>query len=167
MQPSAMGITCKGVATMHRVECCDYAAHLKSGLQVSLAVHRDDKVMCEQTGHVPRRVYAGPHKTYIGLRARLEDAVKRAEQFFGKNCAVSRHSLLILRVQFTALGFAKYATMLSGSESNFAPMLHKIVYEYDKSDMDWGVWYFHGDLPLRDSAAHGEVLITSEWMEIF
>ena len=25
----------------------------------------------------------------------------------------------------------------------------------DKSDMDWGVWYFHGDLPLRDSAAHG------------
>ena len=134
-------------------------------LQAFLAVQKDDKDMREQTGKVPRRIYAGPQKTYIGLRIRVEDAVKRAEQLFAKNCEVSRHSLLILRVQFTALGFAKYATMLSGSESNFAPMLHKIVYEYDKSDMDWGVWYFHGDLPLRDSAAHGQVLITSEWME--
>ena len=57
--------------------------------------------------------------------------------------------------------------MLSGSESNFTPILHKVVYEYDKSDADWGVWYFHGDLPLHDSAADGQVLITSEWMEIF
>ncbi len=54
--------------------------------QALLAVHKDDKVMCEQTGNVPRRIYAGPHKTYIGLRVRLEDAVKRAEQLFGKNC---------------------------------------------------------------------------------
>ena len=74
---------------------------------------------------------------------------------------------MILRVQCTALGFAKYATMLSGSESNFTPILHKVVYEYDKSDMDWGVWYFHGDLPLHDSAADGQVLITSECVEIF
>ena len=56
--------------------------------------------------------------------------------------------------------------MLSGSESNFTPILHKVVYEYDKSDMDWGVWYFPGDLPLRGIAADGEVLITFEWMEI-
>ena len=130
--------------------------------QAFLAVHKDDKDMCEQTGKVPRRIYAGPRKTYIGLRIRVESAVKRAEQFFAKNCEVSRHSLLLLRVQFTAVGFAKYAAMLSGSESNFTPILHKVVCEYDKSGTDWGVWYFHGDLPLRDSAAHGEVLITSE-----
>ena len=104
--------------------------------QALLAVHKRDKVMCEQTGNVPRRVYAGPHKTYIDLRTRLEDAVKRAEKMFGKNCAVSKDSLLILRVQVTALGFAKYATMLSGSELNFTPILHKVVYECDKSDMD-------------------------------
>ena len=205
VQPSAMGITCKGVATRHRVECCDYAAHLKSGLHLGLFSRLGLQLpwklthsQCVRSQRGPQRlvtsqkllfrlslrctkttktcvsrreryldeIYACPQKTYIGLRIRVEDAVKRAEHLFAKNCEVRRHSLLILRVQVTALGFAKYATMLSGSESNFAPMLHKIVYEYDKSFMDWGVWYFHGDLPLRDSAADGQVLITSEWMEI-
>ena len=134
--------------------------------QALFAAREHDRHICETTACVPRRIYAGPHKTYLGLRVNTEEAGQRVVKLFGKNCSMSRHSLFTLRVQFTAPGFAKYATTLLGSESNFSSMLHKVVYENDRSGTDWGVWAFHGGLPLCGRAADAQLQIIFEWVQI-
>ena len=79
---------------------------------------------------------------------------------------MTRKTLLVLRVQFTPEGFAKYAANTRGSEWNFCPMFYKMRYSKNDYDMDRGAWAFHGDLPLEERAENGQVLILSEWLEI-
>ena len=75
-----------------------------------LAVHKDDHLMCESTGAVPRRLYSGNHKSYIELRTDKTAAVERAVMLFGKKCHVQKDTILLLRIQFSYQGFTKYAT---------------------------------------------------------
>ena len=97
---------------------------------------------------------------HIGLRQRMEDAVDRAIKVEGH---ISKESHLILRVEFSALGFAHFGTTCQGASYQFLPALHKKSYQ---GATDWGVWHLLCDLPLSLSDAMGNPLVSSDWMEI-
>jgi hypothetical protein len=137
-----------------------------SVFEAYVAVHKEDQALCDEVGAVRRRHYAATHKTYIGLRKNESDAIERAVTLFGNKCAVHKGSFLLLRVQFSSEGFAKYATAMHGPDDSFVPTLYKIVYPRDNSGTDYNAWAFHGDLPLQETAEDGSVLISSKWMEI-
>ena len=130
-----------------------------------VAVHKEDRELCEKAGAVRLRHYSATHKAYVGLRAHASHAMERAETLFGKKCAVHKGNFLLLRVQFSSKGVAKYATAMHGPDESFAPTLHKITYPKDSGGTDYGAWAFHGDLPLQQSE-DGHVLISSSWMGI-
>jgi hypothetical protein len=131
-----------------------------------VAVHMEDQALCDKVGAVRRRHYAATHKTYIGLRRNKSDAIERAATLFGDKCDVHKGSFLLLWVQFSVQGFAKYATATHGPEDSFAPTLHKITYPRDNSGTDYDVWAFHADLPLHETTKDGQVLISSTWHKI-
>jgi len=97
---------------------------------------------------------------HIGLRERMEDAVDRAIKVEGR---ASKESHLILRVEFSALGFAHFGTTCQGASFQFLPALHKKSYQ---GATDWGVWHLLCDLPLSLNDVMGNTLVSSEWMEI-
>jgi hypothetical protein len=97
---------------------------------------------------------------HIGLRERMEDAVDRAIKVEGR---ASKESHLILRVEFSALGFAHFGTTCQGASFQFLPALHKKSYQ---GATDWGVWHLLCDLPLSLSDVMGNPLVSSDWMEI-
>ena len=97
---------------------------------------------------------------HIGLRERMEDAVDRAIKVEGR---ASKESHLILRVEFSALGFAHFGTTCQGSSLQFLPALYKKSYQ---GATDWGVWHLLCDLPLSLKDVMGNTLVSSEWMEI-
>ena len=97
---------------------------------------------------------------HIGLRQRMEDAVDRAIKVEGR---ASKESHLILRVEFSALGFAHFGTTCQGASLQFLPALYKKSYQ---GATDWGVWHLLCDLPLSLSDAMGNPLVSSDWMEI-
>ena len=101
-----------------------------------------------------------PWEWHIGLRQTVEVAVSRAS-FFEED--VSKDSHVMLRVTFTPLGVALFASTFTDETNNFRPILSKKVVSDDK---DWGVWHFLQDLPLSLSTPDGEPLISSEWLEI-
>jgi hypothetical protein len=133
-----------------------------------VAVHAEDRKLCDEVNAVRLRHYSATNKTYIGLRKDETDALERAETLFGKICDVDKDSFVLLRVQFSSLGVTKYTTKVLGPEESFASMLHKITYQYtkDNSGIDYNEWAFHGDLPLQETTADGDVLISSTWMKI-
>jgi hypothetical protein len=135
-------------------------------LEAYVAVHTEDRKLCDEVGAVRLRHYSATDKTYIGLRQGESEAVERAETLFGKICDVHEDSFQLLRVQFSRLGFAKYTTKVLGPEQSFATMLYKITYMKDKSGTDYKAWAFHGDLPLHETTEDGHVLISSAWMKI-
>ena len=97
---------------------------------------------------------------HIGLRERMEDAVDRAIKVEGR---ASKESHLILRVEFSALGFAHFGTTCQGASLQFLPALYKKSYQ---GATDWGVWHLLCDLPLSLSDVMGNPLVSSDWMEI-
>ena len=97
---------------------------------------------------------------HIGLRERMEDAVDRAIKVEGR---ASKESHLILRVEFSALGFAHFGTTCQGASYQFLPALHKKSYQ---GATDWGVWHLLCDLPLSLNDVMGNPLVSSDWMEI-
>ena len=131
-----------------------------------VGIHKDDKVTCELLGAVPRRVYARAEECFIELAMNLPQAAKRAMQFFGSCCGLTRQSVLVLRVQFTAQGFSKYAAATRGSEWNFGPILYKRCCWKNHDHMDDGVWALHADKPLEERADNGQVLVWSEWFAL-
>ena len=100
------------------------------------------------------------HAWHIGLRQRAEDAVDRAIKVEGR---ASKESHMILRVEFSALGFAHFGTTCQGSSLQFLPALYKKSYH---GATDWGVWHLLCDLPLSLNDVMGNTLVSSEWMEI-
>ena len=97
---------------------------------------------------------------HIGLRERMEDAVDRAIKVEGR---ASKESHLILRVEFSALGFAHFGTTCQGASLQFLPALYKKSYQ---GATDWGVWHLLCDLPLSLNDVMGNTLVSSECMEI-
>ena len=97
---------------------------------------------------------------HIGLRERMEDAVDRAIKVEGR---ASKESHLILRVEFSALGFAHFGTTCQGASLQFLPALYKKSYQ---GATDWGVWHLLCDLPLSLNDVMGNPLVSSDWMEI-
>jgi hypothetical protein len=93
-------------------------------------------------------------------------AVQRANSLFAKTTVVDKSTVFLLRSKFSQKGFVKYATKTLGPEDAYCPMLYKITFPGDTANTDYGVWAFHGDLPLHERAEDGQVLIESEWNEI-
>ena len=135
-------------------------------LEVFLAVHQDDRRLCEDKGEVPLRLYSATQKDYIGLRVSVEDAMERAFKISGQKADVSKHSYSILSVRFTPLGFSKYATHVLEGCAVFKTQLYKIVYPFDGRYKDYGAWAFHGNLPLDEKAENGDALVVTSWLFI-
>ena len=98
---------------------------------------------------------------YIGFRQCPQQALYRATQV-GE--AVDKCSHAILKVEFSPLGVAHFATTFEDESYQFQPVLHKICKKWHTSD--WGVWHFTRDLPLSLSDAQGNELVSSSWHEI-
>ena len=99
---------------------------------------------------------------HIGFRTRAADAVDRAIKVEGR-ARVSKESHMILRVEFSALGFAHFGTTCQGSSLQFLPALYKKSYH---GPTDWGVWHLLCDLPLSLKDVMGNTLVSSQWFEI-
>ena len=133
-------------------------------LTVYTVVPREDKETCVTVNSCRVR-YVSRGKDYVGLRQRKKDAVERGQKIF--KTSVTKETHIFLKTTFTAAGFAKYATLSTDHEHNFAPKLYKMVYytRSDQSAYDWLAWHWNGDLPL-DDCENGQQLISSEWVEI-
>ena len=84
--------------------------------------------------------------SYIGLRERMEDAWEWMTAIL--QGTGHREDYVLVHVRFTRLGFLDYSLPTTRMEKNFAQVLRRVVYEQDTTNHDWGVWHFHGDLPL-------------------
>ena len=102
----------------------------------------------------------GADQWWIGLRQHVDDAVQRAQHL---ERGVSRKTHLVLEITFTSLGIAYYCTQCTGAAYGFAPILEKKIF---KDGTDWGVWHFHGNLPLHAITQYGEVLVFTSCREI-
>jgi hypothetical protein len=102
----------------------------------------------------------GSEQWKMGLRENLADAVERTTKIFGP---MHKDTHGVLEITFTPLGLGHYGKICQGLDYRFQPMLQKSTY---RDATDWKVWHFHGDLPLKASDEHGNVLITTRPMEI-
>ena len=127
---------------------------------VYTVVPKEDKETCVTVNSCRLR-YVSRGKDYVGLRQRKEDAVERGQKIF--KTSVTKETHIFLKTTFTAAGFAKYATLSTDHEHNFAPKLYKKVYYH--SPHDWQVWHWNGELPLAE-CENEQVLIWSEWVEM-
>ena len=134
-------------------------------LAVYIAVPRELKEIVVSAKCCKVWYVSGHGKDYVGLRQRKEDAVERGQKIF--KTSVTKETHIFLKTTFTAAGFAKYATLSTDHEHNFAPKLYKMVYytRSDQSAYDWLAWHWNGDLPL-DDCENGQQLISSEWVEM-
>ena len=129
-------------------------------LEMYLVVHRQDIPYCTTENCVPLRYVSGG-RGYIGLRERKEDALERA-----KLCSydtITHDTHRCLKIYFSALGFAHYASYSRGAEDCYTPVLSKVIYK--DTTIDWKVWRFFGDLPLSMTSSQGQLLWT-EWEDI-
>ena len=115
---------------------------------------------------MPRRLYARAEVDFVELAMNLPRAANGVMQSLGSSCELTTQSVLVLRVQFTAQGFSKYAAATRGSEWNFCPILYKMYCWKHHDHMDHGVWALHADLPLEEGTDNLQVLVWSEWFAL-
>ena len=87
------------------------------------------------------------------------EAVHRAVQGFGDKCDMNTNTICMLSMKFSNRGFVKYETRALDHDQEFDSMLYKKT--FGGTTKDWGVWAFHGDLPLLD-CEDGDVLVETE-----
>ena len=102
-----------------------------------------------------------PHWWHIGLRESPEEAVRRAGQA-GEPVAKDTH--VILKVIFSTLGVAHFVTTYEDKSYHFQPILSKYCKWNAKHDK--GAWHFIRNLPLTLNDDQGNILVTTEWIEI-
>ena len=95
---------------------------------------------------------------HIGFRESPEEAILRAEQ---AGDPVSKHTHVILKVVFSTLGVAHFATTCEDSSYGFQPILSKYCKWNAKHDK--GAWHFIRHLPLTLNDDQGNILVTTEW----
>ena len=127
----------------------------------------------ESTGCKRIKKQKGPDAWKVGLRAGpngLHEAIARGKTVYGE---FDKERYVVLEIKFTAPAVAYYSTLLTGADYNYVPMLQKQVYppEYDDAGrpiwVDWGVWHFHGDLPLNAVDHLGYPLITTKFHNVW
>ena len=134
----------------------------EEGLDLHVAVFRDDRSIVESTGFVKARQVSGS-KNYIGLRESAEEALERGQQVYKGIAGVARE-MVVLRIHFANAGLGHFTKKCAGADHAFVSMLQKKVFPDDRTT-DWKVWHFHEDLPLFFQSPRGVTLIRSEWME--
>ena len=95
------------------------------------------------------------------MRESPEEAIRRAEQ---AGDPVAKHTHVILKVIFSTLGVAHFVTTCEDSSYNFQPILSKRCNWY--ATRDKGAWHFIRNLPLSLNDDQGNILVTTEWLEI-
>ena len=129
-----------------------------SALTLYLVIHAEEQVYSVDVNQIVARINH-PQKLYIGLRESRDEAISRVEQIHTRDFQLPM--FVLLKISFTSLGVAHYTTNLADVDHCFAPILHKQTYN-DKTQ-DWGVWHFHGNMPLRQESDAGDLLISTEW----
>ena len=128
-------------------------------LTLYVAVSADVRRYFESIGKISCHVIT-PGREYVGLCSCPEDALERHRICMG---SASKQECCVLRVSFTHLGVSHYTTHTMGHRSNYSSQLYKTTYH---DGVDWQVWHFIGDLPLSERTATGDVLLSTEWLEI-
>ena len=78
---------------------------------------------------------------------------------------ISRASHILLKIHFSAAAVMYYGTKSAGRVYAFSTVLHKKTYPRDRN-VDWQVWYFQENLPLRWDDALGVSMVFSEWCDL-
>ena len=131
-------------------------------LSTFVAVHIDHVDDCIASNRLPLG-YPNVSRNYTGLREFPLDAVERAKMFYAGE--VTKHTHVLLNICFTPAGVAHYTVENAGQTHNFASILSKMTY-HKGEPIDWGVWHFLTDVPLKLEADDGTLLVHSEWKPI-
>ena len=126
-----------------------------------LVVEKRFRETFDMSGIVPMSIIS-PGGYYIGLRECPYQALVRAKLHTDEG-KVTRESHILLKIHFSAAGYMHYATKSAGRDYAFSPVLHKRIYRKDK--VDWKVWHFQDNLPMRWEASPGVSLVSSEWCD--
>ena len=128
-----------------------------------LVVEKRFQAPLEHDGILPMSI-VNPGCYYIGLRECPIEAFIRAKRFYVHG-TMSRDSHILLKIHFSPAAVLQYISKAAGSGHAFASVLHKRTYPRDK-EVDWGVWYFLEDLPLRCDDPLCASVVSSEWYEL-
>ena len=128
-----------------------------------LVVEKRFRESLEHDGILPMSI-VNPGCYYIGLRECPIEAFIRAKRFYVHG-TMSRDSHILLKIHFSPAAVLQYVSKAAGSDHAFASVLHKRTYPRDK-EVDWGVWYFLEDLPLRCDDPLCASVVSSEWYEL-
>ena len=127
-----------------------------------LVVQKGQRKYFDSIGIVPISI-VNPRGLHIGLRELRCEAVMRA-RYYAKSGDVTPESHILLKIQFSAVGFMHFTTTSAGRAHNYAPLLFKKV--YSKNDCDWKVWHLLQDLPMRWEASPGQLYVSTGWLDI-
>ena len=127
-----------------------------------LVVEKAQRNTFESLGRVPISI-VNPGRSYIGLREHRYDAAFRA-RYYATSGDVTPELHILLKIEFSAVGFMHFTTTSAGRAHNYAPLLFKKV--YSKNDCDWKVWHLLQDLPMRWEASPGQLYVSTEWLDI-
>ena len=136
-------------------------------LQLWIGIHNDDYPTCIHKGTVPLCILPFADETKLTLHETGGPAVMRAKVLYCNRTAIGEVPVLLLRVLFSRKGFDLYSTRALGPNEPLAPVLYKTSYPDDTPGSDYGTWAFHGDLPLQQRSADGDVLIQSGWVQVW
>ena len=113
----------------------------KGSLTLYLVLHEDDATTSINVGFIATRDVT-PNCPVIGLRQDPKQAFERYKTIFG-----DINPRVCFEITFTPEAVALYMTDITDEANDFMPRLHKK--KYTRQNIDWGVWHFAGDLPLR------------------
>ena len=146
-----------------RGEFYSFIAMADARFTLYLVVEKRFQAPLEHDGILPMSI-VNPGCYYIGLRECPIEAFIRAKRFYVHG-TMSRDSHILLKINFSPAAVLQYISKAAGSGHAFASVLHKRTYPRDK-EVDWGVWYFLEDLPLRCDDPLCASVVSSEWYEL-
>ena len=111
----------------------------QAALTLYLVMPQNDWAECQRQGHISGQ-------SYIGLREEPRDAWERMAIIKRETAKPEEH--VLVTVTFTMQAFVEYGRKHTNMEKDYAPTLHKVIYQADKTKHDWKVWHFHADHPL-------------------
>ena len=140
-----------------------FLAMAESAFTLYLVLEKRLRAAFEHDGTILMSI-VNPGCYYIGLRQCPIAAFIRAKRVFVQG-PMSRESHILLKVHFSPAAVLHYISKSAGRDHAFASVLHKRTYPGD-TDVDWKVWYFLEDLPLRYDDPFSVSVLSFEWCEL-
>ena len=140
-----------------------FIAMAESAFSLYLVLEKRFRATFEHDGIIPMSI-VNPGCYYIGLRECPIAAFIRAKRLYVQG-TMSRESHILLKIHFSPAAVLHYISKSAGRDHAFSSVLHKRTYRGDK-DIDWKVWYFLEELPLRCDNPLSVSMVTSEWCDL-